>query len=596
MGQKKIILYVLSTILLISLVYTRFINLRWGLPYPFHPDERNMADAISRIGCPGNPLIPRLLNCFDPHFYAYGQITLYLAYAVATVYSYMKGTAGVVTFDYAVIALRLVSAFSSVTTFFVMMRIFEMMEKSHLKNINRLAAMSIFVFSPVLIQFAHFGTTESFLMFLYITIAYLCLSYWLKKTGPLKFVFFAAIVSGIAVGAKVSSIIFAILPLASISWTNRSRKIRIRLIVKRAGYLLLYMALTAGAAIAASPYNLLNLREFQGSMDYETGVARGLMKVFYTRQFEETVPVLFQLRYSFPYALGFTIFLLSIAGFIFLSFRKKEVNILRLAFLIAFIPASFLYAKWTRFIAPAYPIALIIAASYFCEMMQNTIEFWRRTQSRLISVVALWSVIALFVLALLPGIAYLSIYTGTDVRYLASAWVYRNMPENSLIFSETANVVDVPIQPPGGFADKTIIPKPYRYISFNSYDVDDSFVLQQQMDEYVKTADYIFVPSRRVFMNHTCLDDKGRRSKKMLPSEEKRCRDLEAKYPVLNKYYNDLFSGLSGYEKVSEFTSFPKIEIFGFKILELPDEAAEETWTVFDHPVMRIYKKISFNR
>ena len=42
---------------------------------------------------------------------------------------------------------------------------------------------------------------------------------------------------------------------------------------------------------------------------------------------------------------------------------------------------------------------------------------------------------------------------------------------------------------------------------------------------------------------------------------------------------------------VAEFTSYPEISFFGTTLIDFPDENAEETWTVFDHPVIRIYKK-----
>jgi len=44
---------------------------------------------------------------------------------------------------------------------------------------------------------------------------------------------------------------------------------------------------------------------------------------------------------------------------------------------------------------------------------------------------------------------------------------------------------------------------------------------------------------------------------------------------------------------VAEFNSYPKITLFGKTFIEFPDENAEETWSVFDHPVIRIYKKSS---
>jgi hypothetical protein len=66
---------------------------------------------------------------------------------------------------------------------------------------------------------------------------------------------------------------------------------------------------------------------------------------------------------------------------------------------------------------------------------------------------------------------------------------------------------------------------------------------------------------------------------------------LRKEFPKLNQYYQNLFSGRLGFEKVAEFSTSPKISFFGKTLLEFPDEKTEETWTVFDHPVIRIYKR-----
>lgn len=172
----------------------------------------------------------------------------------------------------------------------------------------------------------------------------------------------------------------------------------------------------------------------------------------------------------------------------------------------------------------------------------------------------------LIFITVIPGIAYLSIYLSPDVRFTASDWIYKNIPANSKILSETANVIDIPI-PTNTYE---LHAPNYALNSFNFYDLDSSLQLQKDLSEALNQADYIIVPSRRIFKNHSSITD----------------------YPLLTTYYSDLFSGRSGFEKVEEFSSYPKITLFGKTLVEFPDEDAEETWTVFDHPVIRIYKRI----
>nr|MBP6993953.1 hypothetical protein [Candidatus Woesebacteria bacterium] len=196
--------------------------------------------------------------------------------------------------------------------------------------------------------------------------------------------------------------------------------------------------------------------------------------------------------------------------------------------------------------------------------------------------------IALLLSCVVPGVMFLSIYTKRDVRFVASEWVYTHIPSGSYVLSETANVIDIPIP---DVRNKGQIPDGFniQYLSFNSYEVDVDQALQSNLKDAIAQADYIFVPSRRVFYNHTCVDLTGKITTTRHSKEK--CAYLARTYPVLKSYYEDLFSGKSGFTQVAVFTSYPRIQLFEETIFESPDEPAEETSTVFDHPVMRIYKK-----
>jgi hypothetical protein len=204
--------------------------------------------------------------------------------------------------------------------------------------------------------------------------------------------------------------------------------------------------------------------------------------------------------------------------------------------------------------------------------------------------------IALSILAvsIIQGIAYLSIYISPDVRFEASRWVYTHMQSNAYILSETANVVDIPVPnavtPPVLSQDKR-----YRYISFNFYDIHLVPGLQEELEQHIAQAEYIFIPSRRVFANHSCYLENARGlfeiERNQQGYDRDRCIKLRNDYTAVYSYYDRLFTGNLPFEKVAEFKSYPKITIFGKKLIEFPDEEAEETWTVFDHPVIRIYKR-----
>ncbi len=527
---KRIVLFLLVLLLL----YTRFVGLNWGLPYPFHPDERNMAVAVEQLHC--NFSIWR--ECFNPNFFAYGQFPLYLAYLLIYLFKLLNGHLLIPpSFLEATLALRFISALASVAGVWMMWKIVELFlggkQSWELKVISGL----LFIFSPILIQAAHFGTTEALLMFFYSALVYLGLKLLNQKISLNRLILFSGLISGLAIATKVTALIFTALPILLLLgriWLVKGE------IKKTLLALFKFGLLTALIGIIFSPYNLLAINDFLGSMRYESAVAAGTERVFYTRQFENTLPVIFQFSKIFPYTFGWPILFLFVAGLFFLPFNK-QYNWLRYAWLIYFLPVSFLYAKWTRFMTPVMPLMLIIA-------VLALVVFFKRIKA------VLWLIV---LLAILPGLAYLTIYTHPDVRQAASDWIYRYIPSNSFILSETGNVVDIPLRADG-----------YKIVSFNFYNLDEDYKLQKELSEEIKKADYIFVPSRRIFMNR-----------------------LGKQYPLLNIYYDKLFSGQLGFKLVTEFTAYPKLSFAGRTLLEFPDEQAEETWTVFDHPVIRIYQR-----
>jgi hypothetical protein len=513
-------------LIIIFLIFTRFVDLTWGFPYLFHPDERNIVVSLEQLNCIS---ILDLKNCLNPNFFAYGQFFIYLGY----IFTFTQKN---LSFTDLTLILRSISAVFSVFTVTVgalMMK--ELIDKKIRKYQERLILIAIslvLIFSPGLIQISHFGTTESMLTFFYTTLIYISILFMRKKLIVVKYLIMASLIVGLAVAVKASSLIFLVIPMLAMLMSDH-------ISLKNKALNILHISfLTMLVSIFFSPHYLISSREFLNALSYESAVALGRIKVFYTRQFEDTIPLIFQFSKIFPYSLGMPAMVLFIFGVLFLP-KNRENSFLLFSFLAYFIPTAFIYAKWTRFMAPVLPLMLIISVLFLVYL------FILKTKNKLFGLI-FFCITVLIICT--PGVSFTQLYLNEDIRITASEWIINNVPSESVILSETANVVDIPV------GDR--LGNNYEIISFNLYDIDEDEQLYSHLLGEIKRADYILVPSRRIFANH----DKNN-------------------YPKVAKYYKDLFEGNLGFEKVAEF-----------KVLD--DESAEETFSVFDHPVIRIYKRI----
>jgi hypothetical protein len=61
---------------------------------------------------------------------------------------------------------------------------------------------------------------------------------------------------------------------------------------------------------------------------------------------------------------------------------------------------------------------------------------------------------------------------------------------------------------------------------------------------------------------------------------------LRGRYPMTSRYYRAMLSGQLGFEVAADITSYPALGP-----LEIPDDATEEAFTVYDHPRVRVFRK-----
>jgi len=214
---------------------------------------------------------------FNPNFFAYGQFPLYLAFF---------------TFGKTIFSLRLWSAIFSCLSIYV----FYLLGKKYFSK-NSWIFVLFLIFNPGLIQSAHFGTTESILIFVFATNIYL--SILLKEKFNFKYLLLASLISGIGIATKPSALIFIIPILLSLFISHR-------LLISS-----YYLLLTICFSLIFSPYYVLAFGDFIKTFIYEVNIANGKIPIFYTKQFVGTIPYLFQFQKIFPYVCGIPIIIYS---------------------------------------------------------------------------------------------------------------------------------------------------------------------------------------------------------------------------------------------------------------------------------------------
>jgi len=540
--KKNITSVLFASIVLLGLIL-RFYKIDWGESYYFHPDEYHIAAAVDRLDFPNN---------MNPKLFSYGSSTVYLIY-------FTKAVLGNININLATINPILVgrfysALFSTLTIIVVLLLTYQIT-----KN-EAFAALAAFLFAvlPGAIQQAHFTTPESFVTFWLLLSLLLIVKAVSSRVG--KFMELSAVAFGIAVATKISSLIFLpillIAPFVQAKTKLSGNKLAIVTLHSiKLGLIAFFIT------ILIFPHIFLDHTAFISSMRYETGVGGGNPVVFYTRQFINTTPIAFQFTKILPYTLGVGVLLLGLAGILLALiklFRTLKTNrklfLVVLTFLLLFLTNSFFFAKWTRFIAPTFPFWCIFSSYLLFHLFGKPTSPTRRKLATLLLTLVLLT-------TTLWSSMFFSIYSKVDVRITATRWIQTNIPKGSVLLTESGNTLDVPLW---GIYTKKV---------FDFYTLEENPINLVSLATDLEKSDYFIIQSRRVFVNHTRLIDN---------------------YPKSANFYKQLLNGELGFVEIKEFDSFPELQIGAYKI-DVNDELAEETWSVFDHPVIRIYKKTKPN-
>jgi hypothetical protein len=369
----------------------------------------------------------------------------------------------------------------------------------------------LFIFSPGLIQLAHYGTTESLLIAMILALIF----YSLEENY-----FLSGLFLGLAVGLKISSFIFLVFPLFII-FNSKNKLVHFLQLIST---LITFYFLS-------SPYNLLDWKNFLSSMNYETAVATGKLPVFYTSQFINSKPYLFQLQKIFPASWGLFVFILFYPSLFYCLklLKSSKSKLLFFTCLIFFLYFGQLYVKWFRFMSPIFFLGPLLVGAFLSSLLNKKVAYF------------------LTLVCLLPGFVFFYRYFQTDIRLQASVWMAKNL--HGIALSEDRNVLSLPL----------LNHPNLQVIDYNFYDLNAQSA--GQLASLLPQINYIFIPSRRVFANQN--PDSSR---------------------FLKEYYSKLFSGQLGFKLIKEFSIYPAILNY--------EQITEETFTIFDNPTIRIYEKI----
>lgn len=526
----KIKLLVL-TLLFIGCFF-RFYNLNWDFGFSFHPDERNIAGAVGRID---------FFENLDPGFFAYGGASIYL-YKITG--EYLNLTTGMSdwTLNWGSINIvgRYYSAlFSCLTIPFV----FFLARKILSKNGAYLAAI-LFAFFPSSIQNAHYSTTESALTLLIVLISLLSIKIYEEK--KISLFILCGLTIGVAFATKTSAFTFLSPFLIAVFLLILQNK-------KRIIYISTNTILALGYALvvflALSPFTLLNWIKFIESMNYEYGVVRGTLDVVYTLQFTNTPIFLYQLTHLI-WQMGPTVLLLFPALItLTLSFNRKNYP-----FFVIFLTFPFFYflsigtwhTKFIRYMIPLLPFFAILSSFVLYDFLHKHPKL------------RLFFVVSFTTLTFLWALAFFQIYMKPQTRIAASEWIFENVPPGSKIKTEHWDD-GLPVPLPGYDINM------YQRSDLTIYEPDNAEKLEYYGRELSQT-DYIIINSRRLYGTLMRLTDR---------------------YPLTSRYYERLFDGSLGYIKVAEFSSYP--HLFG---LMINDDNSEETFQVYDHPKVLVFKNV----
>lgn len=565
----------------------RFAYANWDAGGHLHPDERFISSVEGQMRWPGSlggyfdvdtsPLSP--YNTEAGRSYVYGLLPLTASKLIA-------GLLGRDDYDHLYLVARHVSALldtgTIVLVFLVALALMDDWGRRRAGTGAALAAL-LYAFTVTAIQHAHFFTVDSWLAFF--TVLTFLLALWALRASPTaarRRLNARFLVVGVAVGLTIACKVPGTLVLAPVGvalvadaaaagrTVDRTRG-ALRLALGGALMLLIaYLTFRTVSPYTFASSNWLDVSLDPGFRDALRDEVRRVNGDFLyppSYQWLLSTPVWSPLQYLVRWQLGIPLGIAALAGLALLLervgrpllrlVRRRGGGITPSAFagpatrwlmLLAYVLVVFFwiaprFAHMGRYLVPITPF-LAVAASYaLLRLFGDRPRVFAAVAGAVVAATALYA------------IAFEHVFVQANTRMAASEWVVQHVSAGSRIANEHWDD-SVPV---GGRAQG------FTLLELPVFEPDDDKKLGRLYD-VLSESDYYVVSSPRAWKTIGRLPDR---------------------FPLMTRFYQELFAGNLGFERVAAFTSEP--ELFG---VQLNDLSAEEAFWVYDHPPVSIYRRV----
>ncbi|HIP95740.1 MAG TPA: hypothetical protein EYH32_00810, partial [Anaerolineae bacterium] len=583
--------WALVVILLIAAAL-RLYNVAWDGGELAHPDERSTvafyaptmhwprdwSTALDPKRSPFNPL-------WDPasqhrRSYTYGHFPLYVLtiaanalHALAPLARRLGASAELVRAltratdvqGFAFIGRVIVALLDTVTVYLVYL----IARRIYGRGAALLAA-TLSAFTVLQIQLAHFFAVDPISTTFTLLALYGAILMVEQRTA--KTALLTGVGMGLAVASKFSALPILAAPMtAALLIILRAQDEERAAAQARAWRHCLLACLVAFVVFAVtSPFVLLDWPDFVQAVIREQGaMVRGLADMPFTRQYRGTTPYIYFIEQQLHWGMGWPLGLVAFLGLGWvlvraLLRRARPGEWILLSWIVPYFGITGLFlAKFMRYMVPVVPLCTLMGAGMLVQVSKSANRQITDSQNSQIRRFAALLIVATLGGAVFWSLAFVNGVYGTEHTWItASRWIYANVPDGSVLAVEHWDD-HLPLSLPEPGANPGA--HDYRHVELPMYE-EDTRGKYELLRARLHEADYIVLSSNRLY--------------RTIPR-------LPQRYPMSTRYYELLFAGKLGFQKVAEFTTYPRLGPVSF-----PDDDADESFTVYDHPKPIIFKKV----